>query len=89
MTHRQKKFRAGDADSANDYPNISGSESPALPELLEWVKQAVDEIAQLKILESLSDCEKPSTMVLTTGNVAEVEFSCGFIKMLVLALQKG
>jgi hypothetical protein len=85
MTPRQKKFRSAGATS--DY--TSGSETPALPAPEKWVEQAVDEILHLKILESLIDSEKPSTMVLATGDAAEAEYSGGFMKMVERALHKG
>ena len=86
MTPRQKKFRNG-ATSGNDY--TSGSETPAMPAPEKWVEQAVDEILHLKILESLIDSDKPSTIVLATGDAAEAEYSGGFMKMVERALAKG
>ena len=53
-----------------------------------WVEQAVDEILHLKILESIVDARKPSTIVLATGDAAEAEYSEGFLKMVERALEK-
>ncbi|RDL31840.1 uncharacterized protein BP5553_09242 [Venustampulla echinocandica] len=52
-------------------------------------EQCVDEILQMKMLESLVDTEKPSTMVLASGDAAEAEFSGGFLKTVERFLQKG
>ena len=53
-------------------------------------EQAVDEILHLKILESLIDySDKPSTIVLATGDAAVAEYSDGFMKMVERALAKG
>ena len=87
MTPRQKRFRSGGAVSGND--GTSGSETPAMPAPEKWVEQAVDEILHLKILESLIDAEKPSTIVLATGDAAEAEYSGGFMRMVERALAKG
>jgi hypothetical protein len=88
MTPRQKRFRNnGNTSGGNDY--TSGSETPAMPAPEKWVEQAVDEILHLKILESLIDSDKPSTIVLATGDAAEAEYSGGFMKMVERALAKG
>lgn len=86
LTPRQKKFRnAGSASGLS-----SGSETNTTGQQLEkWVEQAVDEILHLKILESLIDAEKPSTIVLATGDAAEAEYSGGFMRMVERALDKG
>ncbi|EKD18799.1 hypothetical protein MBM_03041 [Drepanopeziza brunnea f. sp. 'multigermtubi' MB_m1] len=52
-------------------------------------EQGVDEILHMKILESLVDNEKPSTIVLASGDAAEAEYSGGFLKMVERALQKN
>ncbi|KAE9985971.1 hypothetical protein BLS_002993 [Venturia inaequalis] len=54
-----------------------------------WVEQGVDEILHLKILESIVDTDEPSTMVVATGDAAKAEYSEGFMKMIVRALNKG
>ena len=70
----------------------SGSETNTgiTPRAERWVEQAVDEILHLKILESLIDhSDKPSTIVLATGDAAEAEYSGGFLRMVERALEKG
>ncbi|KAH8661625.1 hypothetical protein BGZ60DRAFT_566283 [Tricladium varicosporioides] len=52
-------------------------------------EQAVDEILHLKMLESLLETSKPSTIVLASGDGAEAEYSGGFFKYVELALKKG
>ena len=84
LTPRQMKYRNVNGAAS------SGSETTAAmyaPE--KWVEQAVDEILHLKILESVVDAEKPSTIVLATGDAAEAEYSQGFLKMVERALGKG
>ncbi|KAI9738193.1 MAG: hypothetical protein M1834_008691 [Cirrosporium novae-zelandiae] len=85
LTPRQKRFR-----NRNGASGSSGSETNAVvyaPE--KWVEQAVDEILHLKILESVVDATKPSTIVLATGDAAEAEYSAGFMSMVERALKKG
>lgn len=53
------------------------------------VEQGVDEILQLKMLESLLDTDHPSTLVLATGDAAVAEFSGGFLHNVKRALSKG
>ena len=65
----------------------SGSETPGGPE--KWVEQAVDEILHLKILESLIDGDKPSTIILGTGDGKRSEYGEGFMKMVERALNRG
>jgi hypothetical protein len=70
----------------------SGSESAtAFTELKRPVmaEQAVDEILQMKLLESLVDTAKPTTIVLASGDAAEAEYSGGFLKNVERALIKG
>lgn len=52
-------------------------------------EQGVDEILQMKMLESLVDYANPTTMVLASGDAAEAEYSGGFLKNVERALQKG
>lgn len=54
-----------------------------------YVEQGVDEILHLKMMESILDAEKPSTMVLATGDANCGEYSSGFIAMVERALRKG
>jgi len=82
LTPRQKKFQGNSGAS-------SGSETNAIFAPQKWVEQAVDEILHLKILESLVDAAKPSTVVLATGDAAEAEYSGGFLRMVERALEKG
>jgi hypothetical protein len=70
-------------------PQSSGSETNTGSPKGRWVEQGVDEILHLKILESLVDAEKPSTIVLATGDAAEAEYSGGFMKMVERALRRG
>ena len=85
LTPRQKKFRNINSTSGLS----SGSETNATHAPEKWVEQAVDEILHLKILESVVDAEKPSTIVLATGDAAEAEYSGGFLRMVERALEKG
>lgn len=85
LTPRQKRYNNNNAGATS-----SGSETTAVmyaPE--KWVEQAVDEILHLKILESVVDAKKPSTIVLATGDAAEAEYSQGFLKMVERAMGKG
>ena len=43
----------------------------------------------MKLLESLVDTKKPTTIVLASGDAAEAEYSGGFLKNVERALQKG
>jgi hypothetical protein len=85
-TPRQLKFASRSAGET------SGSETNtwATPRRAErWVEQGVDELLHLKILMSLADSKKPSTIVLATGDAAEAEYSDGFLKMAERMLEKG
>ena len=103
LTNRQKFFQQSEKNpryrrqhsnsggEANG--NSSGSETvtasaqaSSVPKLVE---QGVDEILHLKILESVVDAERPSTIVLATGDAAEAEYSDGFMAMVERALKKG
>lgn len=84
LTPRQMKYRNVNGATS------SGSETTAAmyaPE--KWVEQAVDEILHMKILESVCDAKKPSTMVLASGDAAEAEYSQGFLAQVERALSKG
>lgn len=52
-------------------------------------EQGVDELLHLKMLESVVDAAKPSTIVLATGDAAEAEYSAGFLRMVERALDRG
>jgi hypothetical protein len=88
LTPRQKKYAAqrsgGETSGSETTTNFTPNRAAA-----KWVEQAVDEILHLKILESLIDTDKPSTIVLATGDAAEAEYSGGFLKMVERALAKG
>ena len=85
LTPRQKRFKNGNGTSGAS----SGSETDRRPTPAKWVEQGVDELLHMKMLESLVDTSKPSTIVLATGDAAEAEFSAGFMKMVERALGKG
>lgn len=82
LTPRQKKYRSGGETSGSETNNPVFA-----PE--KWVEQGVDEILHLKMLESIIDAEKPSTIVLATGDAAEAEYSGGFLRMVERALERG
>lgn len=78
--------------SAHSYGETSGSETPfasSTPVSYKWSEQAVDEILHLKMSHSILDSDKPSTIVLATGDAAEAEYSDGFLRMVERALNKG
>ncbi|ROW07431.1 hypothetical protein VMCG_03731 [Cytospora schulzeri] len=52
-------------------------------------EQGVDEILQMKMLQSIVDAPRPGTMVLATGDAAEAEFSDGFLRNVERALKQG
>lgn len=88
LTPRQKKYAARSGGETSGSETTTGFH--ATPRTAaKWVEQAVDEILHLKILESLIDTDKPSTIVLATGDAAEAEYSGGFLKMVERALAKG
>ena len=96
MTPRQKRYstpngKSGPGGGGGQSGTGSGSETTAAVQFApeKWVEQAVDEILHLKMMESVVDAEKPSTMVLATGDAAEAEYSGGFLKMVERALGKG
>lgn len=66
-----------------------GTPPPSPPLAPKWVEQGVDELIQLKIMHSLYDTAKPSTIVLATGDGAEAEFSDGFFAHVLRALKGG
>ncbi|OCK78471.1 hypothetical protein K432DRAFT_301911 [Lepidopterella palustris CBS 459.81] len=93
LTDRQKFFQQFDKNRwQQKRRGRSGSGGEAngnsiVPE--KWVEQGVDEILHLKILESVVDADRPSTIVLATGDAAEAEYSQGFMAMVERALKKG
>ena len=52
-------------------------------------EQAVDEVLNFKICESLIDYDAPATLVLASGDGAIGEFSDGFFKTVERALNRG
>ncbi|EHY58633.1 hypothetical protein HRR83_007355 [Exophiala dermatitidis] len=86
LTPRQKKYLSAGETSGSETNTTFPKNTPAAEK---WVEQAVDEILHLKILESLIDAERPSTIVLATGDAAEAEYSGGFLRMVERALEKG
>jgi hypothetical protein len=84
---RRKKNGTG-----NGYATAtSGDESTTLMDLKRPVmaEQGVDELLQMKILESIIDTSEPTTIVLASGDAAEAEYSGGFFKTVQRALNKG
>ncbi|KAK5105516.1 hypothetical protein LTS08_001793 [Lithohypha guttulata] len=75
--------------SGLSHGETSGSETPFKAVTYKYSEQAVDEILHLKISHSILDAEKPSTIVLATGDAAEAEYSDGFLRMVERALSKG
>ncbi|OAP58572.1 hypothetical protein AYL99_07662 [Fonsecaea erecta] len=86
LTPRQKKYQARSGGETSGSETNIGLPQHSGPE--KWVEQAVDEILHLKILESIIDTQKPSTIVLATGDAAEAEYSGGFLRMVERALEK-
>ena len=85
LTPRKKKHGTGSGYVTSGYSSASESASIRLA----MQEQAVDEILQMKILESLVDTESPSTIVLASGDAAEAEYSGGFLTNVERALRKG
>ncbi|KAJ8061461.1 hypothetical protein OCU04_009279 [Sclerotinia nivalis] len=84
-----KKLRRG---RGNGYltGRSNGSETPSTNmSSVSFVEQGVDELLHMKILETLNDYPKPSTIVLASGDGAEAEYSAGFFKNVQRALEKG
>ncbi|EMC95600.1 hypothetical protein BAUCODRAFT_70827 [Baudoinia panamericana UAMH 10762] len=90
LTERQLFFKEHDR-FGRPYSGGSGSETGSTPQYApaRMIEQGVDEILHLKILESVIDAEKPSTIVLATGDAAQAEYSPGFMVMVERALKKG
>ncbi|OJD37075.1 uncharacterized protein BKCO1_8000161 [Diplodia corticola] len=99
LTERQKYFRQREAREHGTHRASSGGEgsgsgsetntAATLKAKEAWVEQGVDEILHLKMLESVVDVDKPSTIVLATGDAAAAEYSQGFMRMVERALKKG
>ncbi|KAE9369422.1 hypothetical protein N431DRAFT_560249 [Stipitochalara longipes BDJ] len=86
-TPRRKKHGSGNG-YATTSGQSSGSETP-FAGVSVVAEQGVDEILQMKLLESLVDTHDPSTIVLASGDAAEAEFSGGFLKCVERALSNG
>jgi hypothetical protein len=84
----KKKSRGSGNGYATTSGHSSGSDGTSLTAKA-VVEQGVDEILQMKLLESLVDSHKPSTIVLASGDAAEAEYSGGFLKNVERALVKG
>lgn len=82
-----KKARHGSGSGYVTSGHSSASESTSVR--LAMQEQAVDEILQMKILETLVDTQAPSTIVLASGDAAEAEYSGGFLTNVERALRKG
>lgn len=80
------KRRGGNGYATSGPSSGSDAFTKPLPNVGE---QAVDELLQLHMCTSLLETERPSTMVLATGDAAEAEYSGGFQKYVELALAKG
>lgn len=52
-------------------------------------EQGVDELLQLKMLQTLTDSSGPGTMIVATGDASPAEFSDGFYKNVIRALERG
>lgn len=91
-TPKKKHYSGYASASGISHGETSGSETPGYlgsVGAMKWSEQAVDEILHLKMSHSLLDAEKPSTIVLATGDAAEAEYSDGFLRMVERALAKG
>lgn len=84
----RKKPRGSGNGYATTSGYSSGSDGTSM-RAISAVEQGVDEILQMKLLESLVDCRQPSIIVLASGDAAEAEFSGGFLKNVERALVRG
>ncbi|KAG9232358.1 hypothetical protein BJ875DRAFT_380880, partial [Amylocarpus encephaloides] len=84
----KKKKRHG---TGNGYATTSGPSSGSDGVSYRRVsqEQCVDEILQMKMLETLVDFAVPAVVVLASGDAAEAEYSGGFFKMVKRFLKKG
>ncbi|KFY23772.1 hypothetical protein V493_05655 [Pseudogymnoascus sp. VKM F-4281 (FW-2241)] len=74
--------------NGNNTSSGSGGEAP-LNAYKTVTEQGVDEILHMKMLESMIDTERPSTMVVATGDAAAAEYSSGFLRNVERALERG
>lgn len=84
-TPQKRRGGTGSGYATSGYS--SASETQMLGRL-KMQEQAVDELLQMKMLETLVDFE-PSTIVLASGDAAEAEYSGGFLKTVERALKQG
>jgi hypothetical protein len=70
-------------------PTFRTARAPVSTSPERWVEQGVDEILQMKLMESLLDADTPATVVLATGDGAKAEYSGGFLKAVERALRHG
>lgn len=82
------KTKGGKGNGYATSGHSSGSDAPVYARGARQ-EQCVDEILQMKMLESLVDTETPSTMVLASGDAAEAEYSGGFLTTVERFLKKG
>lgn len=88
MKTREPTLRVrANGNTVGHFATSSSSEAASGPRRM--VEQAVDEVLHLKILESVVDAKKPSTIVLASGDAAVAEYSAGFMRMVERALEKG
>lgn len=83
-----EKYRRLGGANGNTTSSGSGGEAP-LNAFKTVTEQGVDEILHMKMLESMIDTDRPSTMVLATGDAAVAEYSSGFLRNVERALERG
>ena len=91
-TPKKKHYPGTSGGGYNSASGISHGETSGSETAIatyKWSEQAVDEILHLKMSHSILDAEKPSTIVLATGDAAEAEYSDGFLRMVERALRVG
>lgn len=88
-SYKRRAPRKNNTNNTGD-GSSSGSDSPTKAARTRWKEQAVDELLNLKMMETLVDYHvQPSTLVLASGDGAVGEFSDGFFKVVVRALERG
>ncbi|KAE8448293.1 hypothetical protein EG329_009724 [Mollisiaceae sp. DMI_Dod_QoI] len=85
VTPQKKRGGTGSGYATSGYSSASETQTSGR---LKMQEQAVDELLQMKMLESIVDSQ-PSTIVLASGDAAEAEYSGGFLKTVERALEKG
>lgn len=84
-TPQKKRGGTGSGYATSGYSSASDGQMAGR---LKMQEQAVDELLQMKMLETLIDFQH-STIVLASGDAAEAEYSGGFLKTVERALEKG